>query len=189
MEKRPKFRSPSHATVVAYLALFVALGGSAFAATQLGKNTVGTKQIKKNAVTGVKVKDGSLSAGDFAAGQIPAGPVGPPGPKGEPGATNAVFRYGPNREINTGTSSTSFAACKPGEAVTGGGWTFPGGRPNNHEYFVTGDRPAVVEEQEGEPPFFGTPPEGSKATGWLTGMENSTGAPFHFQSYVICASP
>jgi len=33
--------------------------------------------LRKNAVTGAKVKDGSLSAGDFKAGQLPAGERGP----------------------------------------------------------------------------------------------------------------
>ena len=82
---------PNHTTVVAYLALFLALGaGTAFAAGQLAKNSVGSKQLKKNAVTtakikkgavtGAKVKAGSLKASNFAAGQLPAGPKGDPGP-------------------------------------------------------------------------------------------------------------
>jgi hypothetical protein len=58
------------------LAVIIALGGaSAFAATQLAKNSVGSKQIKKNAVTaakikknaviGAKVKDHSLTGQDI----------------------------------------------------------------------------------------------------------------------------
>jgi hypothetical protein len=47
---------PSHATVVAYLALFVALGGSAYAAVGLPRNSVGTKQLKDGAVTSAKFK-------------------------------------------------------------------------------------------------------------------------------------
>lgn len=80
MPRRLKLRRPSHGTVVAYMALFVALGGTAFA-FNLGKNSVGTKQLKKNAVTGVKiktnavtgakVKDGSLTGADLANGTIP----------------------------------------------------------------------------------------------------------------------
>src|SRR5664279_5186448 len=47
----------TYANVVATLALFlVVAGGTAFAATQLGKNSVGSKQIKKNAVTSAKIK-------------------------------------------------------------------------------------------------------------------------------------
>lgn len=46
---------------VAFLALFIALSGTAFAAANLPKNSVGTKQIKKSAVTGVKVKKNTLT--------------------------------------------------------------------------------------------------------------------------------
>jgi hypothetical protein len=45
---------------IAFLALFVALSGTAIAAG-LPKNSVGNKQLKKNAVTGVKVKKNSLT--------------------------------------------------------------------------------------------------------------------------------
>jgi hypothetical protein len=47
--------------VIACLALFVALGGSAYAATQLPKNSVGPKQLKKNAVTTSKIKNGAVT--------------------------------------------------------------------------------------------------------------------------------
>lgn len=79
--------------VVAYLALFLVLaGGTAFAASQLPKHSVGTKQLKRNAVNSSRVKDGSLKALDFKPGQLPAGqpgPAGPPGPAG--GAIAAAY--------------------------------------------------------------------------------------------------
>jgi len=65
MRKRMKLGRPSHGTVVAYLALFVAIGGSAYAANQLPSNSVGTKQLKNNAVKGPKVANGSLTAADI----------------------------------------------------------------------------------------------------------------------------
>src|SRR5689334_8472746 len=46
---------------IALLALFIALGGTTYAATSLPKNSVGTKQLKANAVTGVKIKNGSVT--------------------------------------------------------------------------------------------------------------------------------
>ena len=61
MKTKRKLRRPSHATVIAYLALFVALGGTAIAASTLGKNTVGPKQLKKNAVTAPKVKNNAVT--------------------------------------------------------------------------------------------------------------------------------
>jgi hypothetical protein len=71
---------PSHATLVAYLALFVALGGSAYA-FQLGKNSVGTKQLKKNSVTAAKIKNEAVTAakvkkGTLTGTQINAGTLG-----------------------------------------------------------------------------------------------------------------
>ena len=59
--------------IVSTLALFLALGGISYAAIQLPKNSVGTKQLRKNAVTGAKVKNASLLAKDFKAGQLPVG--------------------------------------------------------------------------------------------------------------------
>jgi hypothetical protein len=51
--------------VVASIALFVALGGGAYAVTKPPRNSVGPKQIKRNAVTGKKVKDQSLTGLDI----------------------------------------------------------------------------------------------------------------------------
>ena len=67
-------------TVIALLALFLALGGSAVAATQLGANTVGDAQIRPGAVgktelrnaavTGIKVADQSLTGADINAATL-----------------------------------------------------------------------------------------------------------------------
>jgi hypothetical protein len=56
---------PSPAMVVAFIALFVAIGGSSYAVTRLPSGSVGSKQLKKNAVTGAKVKNRSLTAADI----------------------------------------------------------------------------------------------------------------------------
>ncbi|MFM9124132.1 MAG: hypothetical protein ACKOSO_02975, partial [Actinomycetota bacterium] len=78
-------RRPSPALVIALIALFFSLAGTGWAVTQLPRNSVGTPQLKANAVTGPKVKDGSLSTADFAAGTLLTGPTGPAGPQGERG--------------------------------------------------------------------------------------------------------
>ena len=88
-----RFRSRlTYANVMATLALFVALGGSSYAAVKLAANSVSSKHIKNgqvktadlggNSVLSTKVKDGSLLASDFAPGQLPKGDQGPPGPQG-----------------------------------------------------------------------------------------------------------
>ena len=81
-------RRPSHATVVAYLALFAALGGTSVAAVSLQRNSVKARHVAKNAITSPKVKNASLRAADFAPGQLPRGAkgdTGAPGPKGDRG--------------------------------------------------------------------------------------------------------
>lgn len=82
--------------VVAFTALFIALGASAYAASQLPGNSVGARQLKRNAVTSVKVKDGSLKAADFQAGQLPAGSTGPQGPAGAAGPAGSNGTNGTN---------------------------------------------------------------------------------------------
>ncbi len=70
---------------IALLALFIALGGTTYAATALPKNSVGPKQLRKsavtnkkiakNAVTGAKVKNDSLTGADIlesSLGQVPS---------------------------------------------------------------------------------------------------------------------
>jgi hypothetical protein len=68
---RPKL---SFANVVSILALFVALGGSAYA-FHLGKNSVGSKQLKKNAVTTAKVKKEAITAAKIKNGAVTASKV------------------------------------------------------------------------------------------------------------------
>jgi hypothetical protein len=107
----------TYANVMSSIAVFMVLGGAAFAATQLPKNSVGSKQLKKNAVTaakikkdavnGAKVKNGSLKASDFAAGQLPAGPKGEKGDKGAVGPTFGAFGEGGCGDL----SGISFEEC------------------------------------------------------------------------------
>ena len=80
---------------VACLALFVALGGTGYAVTQLGKNSVGRQHLKKNSVVSAKVKNASLRAKDFKKGSLPAGPIGPAGPQGAAGPPGAAGAEGP----------------------------------------------------------------------------------------------
>ncbi len=56
-------RRPGGATLIAVLALFVALGGTGYAAFSLPENSVGTKQLKQSAVTTGKIKDRAVTAG------------------------------------------------------------------------------------------------------------------------------
>jgi hypothetical protein len=58
--KRIAKRLPSPAMVVACIALAVALGGTSYAAIKLPRNSVGTKQLQKNAVVATKLSARSV---------------------------------------------------------------------------------------------------------------------------------
>jgi hypothetical protein len=114
----------SYANVISTLCLFLLVaGGTAFAATQLTKNSVGAKQLKRNAVTSAKVKDGSLSAADFKAGQLPAGPTGTTGPtgaRGEPGTAGPLLEVLPSGKTLAGIYDVGTYATGSGQGISGG---------------------------------------------------------------------
>ena len=99
MFTRSKLTGTNVAVGLSAAALVVAVFGAtpvgqAASRLILPKGSVGATQLKKNAVTGLKVKDGSLLATDFKTGQLPAGPKGDPGPqgpRGEPGGAANVL--------------------------------------------------------------------------------------------------
>ena len=70
MTKRIR-RHLTYANVLSTLCLFALLGGGAYAALKLPKNSVGSKQIKDGQVRSVDVGDGTLSGEDLAAGLLP----------------------------------------------------------------------------------------------------------------------
>jgi hypothetical protein len=65
----------TYSNVIASLALFIALSGVAVAA-DLAKNSVGTKQLKPNAVTAAKIKSGAVNSHKLAHGAVVAGKLG-----------------------------------------------------------------------------------------------------------------
>jgi hypothetical protein len=169
---------PSPSMLVAFAALMVALGGTSYAIAQLPANSVGSKQLKKNAVTAAKVKDRSLVAKDFKAGQLPrgdkgepgargavgpAGPAGPPGPEGPPAISSLTVR--------TGAVDPGFAGCADGEVAIGGG-----GYTEDTDAFLYESRPDV----DTGIPF-----------GWLASAQvaDGSGAEAAVTAYVICAAP
>jgi hypothetical protein len=107
--RRPTIGRPSASLVVASLALFVALGGTGYAAVtitgrqvengsiksaDIGAGQVKSANLGRGSVTSLKVKDRSLLSRDFKAGQLPTGATGPQGPKGDPGPSNAYYAHG-----------------------------------------------------------------------------------------------
>jgi hypothetical protein len=110
-------RPPSYADIVATVALFVALGGTSYAALQLSKGEVKRRHIARDAVTSPKVKDGSLLAKDFRGGELPAGPQGPAGLQGARGLGGAKGDKGDKGA--TGDKGETGAAGAAGVVATG----------------------------------------------------------------------
>ena len=102
MHRIARYR-PAPATVVAIIALLVALGGTSYAAIVLPANSVVTAQVI----------DGSLLTKDFKAGQIPAGKPGPAGPSN----AFATSVDGPVTLGAGGTTAATLQLPKPGSYV------------------------------------------------------------------------
>ncbi|HNK66028.1 MAG TPA: collagen-like protein [Solirubrobacterales bacterium] len=110
---------PGFANVVALVALFIALGGVSYAAVQIPKNSVGTKQLKKNAVNSAKVRNRSLLAADFKKGQLPRGATGAAGVTGSTGATGPAGTTGLTGAAGpTGSAGEAGATGPTGPSTT-----------------------------------------------------------------------
>jgi hypothetical protein len=190
----------SFANVMSMMAVMIALGGTSYAAIRLPRNSVGSAQIKTSAVknsdlgsssvTSGKVRNGSLLAQDFGAGQIPAGPAGPRGLTGATGATGATGSTGATGPQGpTGPAGTVGAAtvqfeqapadladnasqsysvfCPAGQqAIAGGG---RGDDTLSEQTVLTNTRPAISQANQ-EPPT-----DGQSFTGWRITVFNPVG--------------
>ena len=116
----------TYGNVVATLALFLALGGTSYAAISItGKNVKNSsltgKDVKNNSLTGADVKtiksgdvaDRSLLAKDFKTGQLPAGPKGDTGSAGADGARGAAIISGQATGLPPATNSSAFRRASP----------------------------------------------------------------------------
>jgi collagen triple helix repeat protein len=186
-----------HTTAVAYLALFAALGGTAYAAV-----TVTGKDIKNGTITGKDVKNRSLGTSKLTPTAVssligergPQGPQGPqghrgergpagfsgePGPKGDPGApgdqgppglSGYVVVVTPISEATTipkDQSGRVGVVCPDGKKVLGGGVA----------HYPENQSARVVES---------TPADGG--TGWTAKVYNDGGSQFESYAWATCAN-
>ena len=89
----------TYANLMATFAVFIALGGSSYAAiTITGKNVKNSsltgKDIKNSSLKTSDVKNRSLLAKDFKSGQLVAGARGPAGTNGANGSAGTARAYG-----------------------------------------------------------------------------------------------
>lgn len=169
MKKRLRSRM-TYANVMASLAMFFVLGGGAYAATSLPKNSVGTAELKPNSITLAKLSASAKNALKGARGPrglagVPGAP-GAAGAPGAPGATRVTVRSGPF------ASGRSVASCLAGEVATGGGG------------FVDPESPTAW--------IWNTTPvqtSGQRPTAWEAEAEDKNGLLVFVQAYVVCAAP
>lgn len=114
----------SYANVTATLALFLALGGTSYAAVTL----------KRGSVTSREVKDGSLQAMDLAPGVITGGPAGPAGARGArgaegfPGAKGDTGATGPSDVVLRHREAAVNFALPANSSVEAARFTLPAGK-------------------------------------------------------------
>jgi hypothetical protein len=138
------------AITIAVGALVASLGGGAYAATTLGANSVGTRQLQDAAVTHVKLAPNSVWADDLGQHSIrprnldrtlarelashnkpgPQGPKGDTGPQGPKGDTGAKGADG----ANPGLAVTSVPAITAGS----GNPNPDSGAPGDQGFYFTG---------------------------------------------------
>lgn len=181
--------------LVAYLALFFALGGTSIAAVD--------KLVPKNSVGSLQVINGSLLTKDFKSGQLPRGargprgpvgargstgltgppgPSGPPGPQGlagkpgaqgPPGPVSLTYVSSADTPLPAGGRAEAVASCPAGMVVTGGGvFTDPIG-------------PAANVNNSSEASSDGTTPDQ-----WFVAVSNtSTTTDTTFSAEAVCTQP
>jgi len=102
-------RLPTPAMVVACVALFVAMGGTGYAATQLTTGQSEATASKKGKSKGKRGPRGP---------QGPAGPTGPQGPAGPTGPTGIVSTVNFNGSVGSIAASSALAFHGPTTAIT-----------------------------------------------------------------------
>ncbi len=126
-------RRLSYSNVMSTGAVFLALGGTGYAATQLPSNSVGTRQLRSSAVTrqklaksavdSTKVRNGSLTGADIALGtlgKVPAAATADSAPISA--IQRAAVTGASDPSSGSGyTLKTATATCPAGMFVVGGG--------------------------------------------------------------------
>lgn len=99
---------------IAFLALFITLGGTSYAATQLPKNSVGSTQLRAGAVSEAKLAKSVKAKLNRTGARGATGATGATGAKGDTGATGATGATGPAGAA--GAKGDTGAKGDPGDA-------------------------------------------------------------------------
>jgi len=187
-----------HTTAVAYLALFAALGGSAYAATKItGAN------IKDGTVTGRDVKNRSLGVAKLSPAAVSAlaraqgadGSQGPKGDRGEPGPSGPAGPAGPQGETGpkgdpgtkgdtgpSGISGLEYTQDGPFDLGANQLSTFSAQCPADKKALGGGAKAASSSANlvRSEP--------GDGGTGWVVTYYNASATTVTAYAYAVCAN-
>jgi len=160
----------TYANVVATIALFLALGGVSYAAFKLPKKSVGTRQLKPEAVTGPKVKTGSLPGSVLKAGTLPdlANYATKTEIKGKFLGSTVVVNKTIAAPVNKDAFAFGIVSCPAGFQAIAGGVT-----PSNIFFAKVSESGPTI---NGEEPYKQPDGQSGPATGWA-GAVSTQGAP------------
>ena len=176
----------SYANVVATLALFVALGGSAYAVKQIGSgairdNSIRSRDVRDNTLRSRDIRNHTLLARDFKPGLLKPGARGPRGLRGLRGLRGKTGKTGsPGISalslVTTDTASSSSdksatAQCPSGKRALAGGATLKSGPSDKVALAISA-------------------PSGNPPSGWRTGgleVNGGTTDPWQITVYAVCA--
>ena len=177
----------TYANVVSTMCLFILLGGAAYAATKLPKNSVGSEQIEKNAVNSAKVKNRTLGLIDFSSAARAGlkGAPGTPGAPGQPGAAGATHLYMQDRmvDVPSGELKSQTALCGAGDRAVGGGAQWPASSSTTAGTLILVNSYATLGDTSEELV------QGQAPTSWTVTGYNNSGDDHFLMASVVCARP
>jgi hypothetical protein len=149
----------------------------------LPPNSVGTAQLKNGAVTGSKIKRGSLTPALFRGGVFPAGPVGPAGPAGPAGtaASLGLQLVGGESGFDNSAKKNATASCPVGKRAISWSWSIQ---------LVTTNNPNGAPGLSGVSAIDFDPASGRLPSGYTVFAETAGFYPDSWKlfAYVTCAS-
>ena len=170
--------------MIALLALFLALGGTSFAAAKsvLPANSVGTRQVINHSLQKIDFANGQLPRGQRGAQGLAGargptgaagvkGDAGPKGDEGPPGPVALLYRNSGAHSLPAGQTATQQVTCPPDWFAVGGG--------------VIGGTVTVKSSDQLGLPEWPTNP----GSGWTVTVTNTGATDTTFQLDVICTLP
>jgi len=170
----------TYANVMATLALFVGLGGGAYAAVELSRNDVKSRHIARGAVKAQELAKGSVRSSEVARNALDGSDIELP----------IVVRFSSSLlNLQPQETGNVTAECEPGEVATGADWSSATDAPENAETYqleslaLQSVNPFVPAD-----PFYGNGADsGAVPHAWLFRLKNMSSAAADYAITIVCA--